>query len=210
MQAHAGRARVMHIERIKGSELIRTMQAGGKQPPCLGRQWCDPRKYRQCAWKGNCGACLETARGLILSANIIIGYQLASLLGACGWRMQVVNADKQAFAPILQGNVDVVIADIDASDLGGMAVLVYCKHHRPSITTFALTRGAYPYLERLAYELAGCEGFFYLSDGKLEVDTRTGMAARLLSQPDDGHATKATRLRRHKRGRTGVSAGTPG
>lgn len=152
----------------------------------------------------------QTTRGLILSANIIIGHQLASLLGACGWRMQVVNTDKQAYALILQGDVEVVVADIDASGLGGMAVLVYCKHHRPSITTLALTRGTYPYLERLAHELGGCEGFFYLSDGKLEVDTRAGMAPRLLSQPDDDHATKAIPLHRHKQSRqAGTSARIP-
>jgi CheY-like chemotaxis protein len=200
----------MHSEQIKSPELIRTMQAGEKQPPCLDRQWCDPRQYRECAWKGDCGARLETVRGLILSANIIIGYQLASLLGACGWRMQVVNADKQAYAPILQGDVDVVVADIDASDLGGMAVLVYCKQHRPSITTFALTRGTYSYLARLAHALGGCEGFFYLSNGKLEVDTHAGMAAQLLRHPDEGNTTKAILLRRHRQsGRAGHWSGSP-
>lgn len=138
---------------------------------------------------------METARGLILSANIIIGYQIASLLGACGWRMQVVHTDKQAYALILQGNAEIVVADIDTSGLGGMAALVYCKQHRPAITTFGLTRGTYSYLEGLARKMGGCEGFFYLADGKLEIDTHTGMAARMVHHPDEGHAEKAIPLR---------------
>lgn len=120
------------------------------------------------------------AKGLILSANIIIGYQIASLLNACGWRMQVVHTDRQAYAQILQGNVNVVVADIDASDLGGMAVLFYCKQHRPSIRRFALTQGTDSYLEMLARDMGGCEGFFYRPGGRLEIDTHTGMAARLV------------------------------
>ena len=127
-----------------------------------------------------------TAQGMVLSANIIVGYQIASLLSAYGWRMQVVYTDRQAYALILQGNVDVVVADIDASDLGGMAVLFYCKHHQPSIRTFALTQGADSYLETLARDLGGCEGFFYRTGGRLEIDTHAGMAAQLVGSPERG------------------------
>lgn len=133
-----------------------------------------------------------SAQGLILSANIIVGYQIASLLNTYGWSMQVVHTDRQAYALILQGNVDAVVADIDASDLGGMAVLFYCKHHQPSIRTFALTKGADSYLETLARDMGGCEGFFYRTGGKLEIDTHAGMAARLVGSPAPGsHALGA-------------------
>lgn len=122
----------------------------------------------------------QPPQGLILSANIIVGHQIASLLSACGWRMQVVHTDRQAYALILQGNTNVVVADINASDLGGMAVLFYCKQHQPAIRTFALTQGTDAYLEMLAHDMGGCEGFFYQSNGRLEIDRHAGMAARLV------------------------------
>jgi len=138
---------------------------------------------------------IKSVQGLILSANIIVGYQIASLLSAYGWRMQVVHTDRKAYALILQGSVDVVVADIDASNLGGMAVLFYCKHHRPSIRTFALTQGADAYLETLAHDMGGCEGFFYRTGGRLEIDTHAGMAARLVGSLDRGsHALSGQAL----------------
>lgn len=35
-----------------------------------------------------------------------------------GWKMQVVHKDKRAYTLIVQGNMDVVVADIDTVDLG--------------------------------------------------------------------------------------------
>lgn len=151
-------------------------------PACFGRQWCHPRQYRGCASREACGARMEAGQGLILSANIIIGYQIAFLLGSCGWRMQVVHADRQIYELIPKGGVDIVVADIDAAGLGGMAALVYCQRRWPSIMTFAVTRGDDAYLEKLARDMGGCRDFFYLAEGRMEVDMHIGMGAALLRQ----------------------------
>ncbi|HXH65267.1 MAG TPA: hypothetical protein VNH42_07160 [Mariprofundaceae bacterium] len=175
--------------------MIQAIRRDEEHPPCFGRQWCSPRQYRACACRKDCGARLETAQGLVLSDNIIIGYQIAFLLGSCGWRMQVVHTDKQAYEIILKGNMDIVVADIDAAGLGGLATLVYCQRRWPSIKTFAVTRGDDAYLEKLASDMGGCQGFFYLSDGKLELDTCSGMAAGLVRQASRINAAKAAPLR---------------
>lgn len=163
-------------------EMNRTIRASKSRPSCFGRQWCHPRQYRGCAFADGCGARMVSAHGLILSANIIVGYQIAFLLGSRGWRMHVVHTDRQAYEMILKGNVSIVVADIDASGLGGLAALVYCQRRWPSIRTFAVTRGDDAYLEKLARDMAGCRGFFYLSGEGLEIDMHSGMAARLASQ----------------------------
>ena len=94
--------------------------------------------------------------------------------------MQVTHRDKQAYGLILQGNMDVVIADIDAADLGGLAVLTYAKHHWASIMTYGITESRDSYLKRLARDMGGCQGYFYVVEGRLEIDTRTGMAEQFL------------------------------
>lgn len=136
---------------------------------------------------------METAQGLILSANIIVGYQVAFLLGACGWRMRVVHADRQVYELIPKGGVDVVVADIDAGGLGGMAALVYCQRRWPSITTFAITRGDDAYLEKLARDMGGSRGCFYLVDGRMEIDMHSGVAATLSRQACANGAATGTR-----------------
>jgi CheY-like chemotaxis protein len=123
-------------------------------------------------------------RGLILVENLCLGYQLSTLLKKKHWQMDVVHQDKQAYALILRGGLDTVITDIETSQLGGLAVLTYCKRHWPSITTYAIARNSGDaYLKKLARDMGGCRGFFYLTDSQLEVDTGIGMAAQLMRQP---------------------------
>lgn len=119
--------------------------------------------------------------GLVLSGNVIIGHQVAHLLSSArGWRMAVVDRDKQAYAHITQGRLGAVAADIDTSDLGGLAFLVYAKRHWPSVATYAITRNEDAYIKQLACDMAGCDGFFYLATGKLMLDMRSGMAKQLI------------------------------
>ena len=133
----------------------------------------------------------EPDAGLVLSGNVIIGHQVAQLFSSTrGWQMQVVDRDKQAYGHISQGRMGTVVADIDTGDLGGLAFLVYAKRHWPSVITYAITNNEDAYIKQLACDMAGCDGFFHLSTGKLMLDMRSGMAAQLIrGVPEGGRTT---------------------
>jgi len=116
---------------------------------------------------------------LILVEDTGTGNQITSLLEPYGWRMHVVHSDKHAYDLMLQESMDVVIADIDAVDLGGLAMLAYCHHQDPSIITYAIAPIDDGYRKKLARDLGGCRGFFYLINKRLEIDTCRGVAAEL-------------------------------
>lgn len=121
--------------------------------------------------------------GLVLTDNMIAGHQIAHLL-ACvhGSKIRVLRRDKQAYSAISDGHVDVVVADIDRVELGGLAILVYTKRHWPDVTTYALTRDADAYAKQLAQDMGGCQGFFYLSKERPSLDIHRGHAARINAQ----------------------------
>jgi len=119
---------------------------------------------------------------LILAEDTGTGNQIASLLAETGWRMHIVCSDRDAYDHMLRENVDVVIADIDATRLGGLAVLVYCYHHDPSVTTYAIAPTDDGYRKLLARDMAGCRGFFYLVKGGREIDSSRGMPVNLVSE----------------------------
>lgn len=172
---------IEHAERLRKSELVRRIQAREGGYPCFDQQWCRPNQHHRCTWSDDCRAHLESVQGLVLSEQVIIGHQVASLLHAAyGWQMQVVHRDKQAYGLILQGRMDVVIADIDGAGLGGLAVLSYARHHWPSIVTYGISESRDSYLERLARDMGGCQGFFHVAEGRRELDTGTGMAGQVL------------------------------
>jgi len=125
----------------------------------------------------------EDIRGLvlILTGNEIIGDQIASLLNAQGQQTQVVRSDVQAYNMILTGTVQAIVADIDDVSLGGLSVLALCKHHDPSITSYAICRDGNSKAMRIARGL-NCAGYFYLKQGEVQqIETSRGMAARLAS-----------------------------
>jgi len=125
----------------------------------------------------------EDIRGLvlILTENVIIGNQITSLLDVHDRQTQIVRSDVQAYNIILQGIVGAVVADIDDVSLGGLSVLALCKHHKPSITTYAICRDGNSKPMHLARSLS-CAGYFYLKQGEIQqIDTGRGMAVRLTS-----------------------------
>jgi DNA-binding response OmpR family regulator len=122
-------------------------------------------------------------KSLILTANVSIGYQAASLLENHGWHTNVVHSDLQAYDSILTKGIDAVVADIDAADLGGLAVLAFCHHRYPAIATYAITQPDDEYGKKMARDAGGCQGYFYLTKGRLQIDPGRGMAAEL-SAPD--------------------------
>lgn len=128
---------------------------------------------------------------LVLTNNAIISHQLVHMLSLTqSWRMHVVHDDRAAYAYISQVHLHAIIADIDMSTLGGLAVLVFAKRHYPSILTYAITGNDDPYIKQLACDMAGCEGFFYLTKGKRAIDTNSGAAAQLANQIDDKRIVK--------------------
>ena len=123
---------------------------------------------------------------LILSGNVSIGYQAASLLENHECQTHVVHSDQEAYDCIKMDHIDTVVADIDAVDLGGLAVLAFCHHHFPAITTYAIAQTDDEYGKRMARDAGGCDGYFYLIKGTLQIDSRHGMAAELAAEhPQD-------------------------
>jgi len=111
----------------------------------------------------------------------MIGNHIASLMDAHSRQAQVVHSDVQAYNIILKGIVDAVVADIDDVALGGLSVLALCKHHNPSITTYAICRDGNSKPMHLARSLS-CAGYFYLKQGEIQqIDTGRGMAIQLIS-----------------------------
>jgi len=118
---------------------------------------------------------------LILTGNTMLGNQLASLLHEHGWQTQVVRSDVQVYNMILTGTVHAIVADIDDLSLSGLSVLVLCKYHEPSITSYAICRDGHGKPMQIARSL-NCAGYFYLKQGEIQqIDTNRGMAARLVS-----------------------------
>jgi DNA-binding NarL/FixJ family response regulator len=122
----------------------------------------------------------ESFKGMVLCENVIIGYQVSHLLSSrCGWQMYVAHNDEDVYWNLAKGRLNAVIADIDSSNLRGLAVLVYIKRYWPSVITYAITSDDDPYIKHLATNMAGCEGFFYLLKDKMMIDSHLGMAAEL-------------------------------
>lgn len=188
---------VRHTEQMNKHDLIRAIQAMEGKQPCFDRQRCRASQLHRCDWRHECRAEPETVRGLILSDNIVIGHQLLTMLTSeYGWKMTFVHSDREAYALIMNGDIDVVIADINGAGLGALAVLAYTKDHWPSILTYAIARNDDPFLKKLARNMGGCLGFFYRVKGRIELDIHTGVAPELLSQlqvteePRIAHAAK--------------------
>ncbi|OIO70780.1 MAG: DNA-binding response regulator [Zetaproteobacteria bacterium CG_4_9_14_3_um_filter_49_83] len=139
-----------------------------------------------------------TARknGIILADNVCIGYQVSSLLDRLDWKMRVVHSEQDLYLALQQKALGVLIADIMNDGLGGLSALEHCRNHHPSITTYAITQYNDRYRKKMARDEAGCQGFFYLVNGNLQVDTSHGMAAVLTQQqhPDLSRIIKARSL----------------
>lgn len=177
----AKRLGIRGAERMEKEKLICAIQKAEGKKPCFDQQWCRSNQHQMCEWKHDCQARIESFRTLILSGNVIIGYQVATLLtclSSC--KTQVVLSDREAYSIIRQGYVDAIIADIDTADLGGLAILIHAKCHLPSIMTYAITHRRSLYLNRIARDLGGCQGFFYMVEGKMELNTHAGLAAQLI------------------------------
>lgn len=99
---------------------------------------------------------------LILAGDTCIGETIATILSHCGWQTKVVHRDLQAYDSIRDGQYDTVIADIDTDDLGGQAVLVFCRHRFPKITTYAIARPDDADGKAMAREAGGCRGYYHL------------------------------------------------
>ena len=120
-----------------------------------------------------------SSKCLIMSGNAGIGHQIASLVESLGWHAEVVHSDLQARDRIVSSFIDVVIADVDAVDLGGLAILAFCHHRYPAVITYAIAQADDVHEELSGLDAGGCQGYFYLMKGKMQLDLRRGMAAEL-------------------------------
>lgn len=116
-------------------------------------------------------------RCLILTGNVCVGYQVANLLGRMQWQTHVLHSDHHAYDALRRHGADVVVADIDTAGLGGLAVMGFCSQQHPDITTFAIAANEHDLSSRLAQNLGGCRGYFYLGNHGLNIDTSRGLAA---------------------------------
>lgn len=121
-----------------------------------------------------------STRALILIGDSNISYQMTSLLKAVGWQVDVVHNDLQARGRIMNKHFDIVIADIDAVELGGLSILAFCHHRYPSIITYAIAQDDDAFGKKMGRDAGGCQGFFYLTKGKNQIDLNRGMSAQLL------------------------------
>lgn len=118
---------------------------------------------------------------LIMSGSAGIGHQIALLVKGLGWSAEVVRSDLQARERIESSSIDVVIADIDAIDLGGLAILAFCHHRYPAVITYAIAQADDVDGELSGCDASGCQGYFYLMKGGMQIDHRRGMAVDLLA-----------------------------
>ncbi len=132
-------------------------------------------------------------KGLILSANVCVGFQVASLLEPFETKVQVYHSAYQIYKQLEQEQWDVFIADINSVSLGGLATLMYCQKHFPAIATYAIVQKEDLHRKIYARDWAGCRGFFYLLKDKLEIDSHKGMAAALLGNQLSDKETKYQR-----------------
>ena len=119
------------------------------------------------------------SRCLIMSANVAVGSQVAALLDGLGWQIDVVHSSCRARDMLLSGRIDVVVADVDTNDLGGLAFLALCRDRYPGIMTFAIVQSDDAYGKRMGRDAGGCQGFFYLTQDSLRMDFKRGMAVTL-------------------------------
>lgn len=130
-------------------------------------------------------------RCLVLERNVCVGHQIGSLLEEkYGWHAYVVHSGTQAYARLLKTHIDIVVANIDAHDLGGLAFLTFCHQHYPWITTYGIAPKDDSYRKRLACDMGGCKEFFYLVDESMMIDFDRGMGADLAPRDDARQARK--------------------
>ncbi len=115
---------------------------------------------------------------LILTGNVCLGYQIASLLHNVGGQTHVIHNDAHAYDLLRREKVDSVVVDIDTPGLNGLSYLCWCKFRRPSIAIYAICSGGNTKSMQVARSL-GCKGYFYLGQGKALVETRYGMARNI-------------------------------
>lgn len=122
-------------------------------------------------------------RALILTVETMVGYQIALLLEAHGWRIRVVNDEFAAYQAVYRRDIDIIISDIGSWKAGGLAVMVWCKRHCPWVVPYAICRRDQWKLMQIARDYGGCEGYFYLTDDESPLlDTNHGMTARFLGR----------------------------
>ena len=196
----------IHVrEDMEPPALLRAIQSAQGQQPCFNQLRCQPSQYQACEWKDSCRTRPEAINGLVLSDNMIAGHEVAHLLAsAYAWNMQVLNQDRQAYHEIAGGSTHVVVADIDHTDLGGLALLAHIKRHWPAMETYAMTRDEDAYAKQLARNIGGCRAFFYLSRGKFSLDMHRGWAAHI---SEDLERRRISSLQADARANTGPSAG---
>jgi len=60
--------------------------------------------------------------------------------------------------------------------------MTFCHHHYPSITTFAIAPLEDAQRKKLACELGGCKGFFYLANNGRSINLSRGMGATFMAR----------------------------
>lgn len=108
---------------------------------------------------------------LVLSHNVIVGYQAARLLGARGWQATVMHDAGEAHDFIGSSKVQGIAVDIDSDGLDGLGFVRHSRQRHPSIICYTICRQIDDARITLLREL-GCTGFFTLKEGMLEIDCR--------------------------------------
>lgn len=116
--------------------------------------------------------------GLVLVENVIVANQIISLLRRAGYSVRQALGDDDALEFLRDNDVSVVVADIDATGMDGLALLAWCKRERPGIAAYAVCQANSG--RCLSAHVQGVDGFFYLAPQRHQLDARHGIARQLL------------------------------
>lgn len=128
---------------------------------------------------GQAGPFPARAGCLILAGNEEVGKGIAEHLQTHDCQPHIVTDDKSAYTYLRKDRTQIVIADIDTEDLGGLALLTFCHQQHASITTYGISPVEDSHHKELAISLGGCRDFFYLKPNGQQIDTRRGIAASM-------------------------------
>lgn len=115
---------------------------------------------------------------LVLAENICVGYQAAFLLQSAGWHAEVALDEDDAVRRLSTEAFDTLVIDLEAEKLDGMAMLLWNRMQYYPVMAYGICGSDNMKSMQMGRKL-GCLGFFYLREGRLEIDAMQGMGGVL-------------------------------
>jgi len=111
---------------------------------------------------------------LIVSKRIIAAHQLAGMMETSGFFPRVEHRVHPCWTDVA-ASLSILIVDIDDPDVRGLEIARWHLAHSPELAWFALCRGGNtPAMQQARLLMA--DGFFFLSESGLALDSKRGAA----------------------------------